>query len=70
MQACWSATYLGLMTEFDIHKFAIPLLLQDRESIAIDYLMGSKENQTAITAFFDGILGDPQPALSLRNYVL
>lgn len=63
------ATYLGVGVEFDIHKFVIPCLLQDKESVAFDYLVTSKENHEAVVAFFDGILGEENPGVAIKDYV-
>ena len=65
-----AATYLGLFTQFDIHDFVVPLLLQDREAMATDYILGSASTQTALINFLDNILGEASPSYALRQYVL
>jgi len=60
---------LGLFTQFEIHDFLVPLLLQDRESVATEYIQGSEISQTALIAFLDGVLGDSSPAYTLREYI-
>lgn len=54
-QAAQTATYLCL-TDFHVEQFIIPLLFQDKLTIAEDYLKISPEAQLATVKYLDGLL--------------
>uniref|UniRef100_A0A1B6IFJ8 3'-5' exonuclease domain-containing protein n=1 Tax=Homalodisca liturata TaxID=320908 RepID=A0A1B6IFJ8_9HEMI len=54
-EACQSATYLGL-DHFHIEDFVIPLLFQDKLTIAEDYLRISPPAQVATAEYLDRLL--------------
>ncbi len=48
----------------------VPLLLQDRESIATDFILGSPAVQAAVISWLDSVLGEASPSYTCRQYVL
>lgn len=54
-QACQSATYL-VLDQFDIEDFVIPLLFQDKLTIAEEYLKISPKAQLDTAAYLDKLL--------------
>jgi hypothetical protein len=51
------AKLLNLHEHFSVEKFVVPLILQDRMSIAEEYLEWSVEQQKETVKIFDDLLG-------------
>lgn len=56
-EACQSATILELHQHFTVEDFIIPLVFQDKLSVAEEFLSGSPEHQWLLVSFLDGLLG-------------
>jgi hypothetical protein len=57
LQACQSATLLELHQHFTVEDLMIPLVFQDKLSVAEEFLLGSPEHQRLLVTFLDGLLG-------------
>lgn len=63
--ACRLALALQLFDAFGIEDFVVPLLLQDKLSLALDFLTGSATLQVDTVLFLDDYVNAPHRLLDL-----
>ncbi|XP_069688373.1 exonuclease mut-7 homolog isoform X2 [Periplaneta americana] len=56
-EACQSAALLELHPHFAVEDFVIPLVFQDKLTVAEEFLAGSPEHQRHLVMFLDSLLG-------------
>lgn len=69
-EACQIAQELELYEEFSIHDFVIPLIFQDKLTVAENYLVKATHMQLDIVTFFDKWLNHQQNFAALTDQYL
>ena len=57
LKACYCASILGLYEPFTIEDFLIPLIFQDKFTVAKEFLDGSRNHQICLVKYLDDLLG-------------
>lgn len=68
--ACRMALALELFHSFSMEDFVLPLIIQDKLTLAEEFLMHNPEMQQSVVALLDQHLQYPRDILPLISYVI